>query len=144
VLSVEEVVRRADGGNVSILKGPWEQWVTVANNQPTLQLWRSVEEESLEGVLFVHDLVTEQTGNVASPENACARTTFSRQFKSNATTARNNQTNFIHISVLNCIVLSSKILCISHCIAAWEMKNLNKRNFLSVIDTWEEKCWDSN
>jgi hypothetical protein len=31
--------------------------------------------------------------------------------------------------------LSSKILLISHCIAAWEMKNLHKRNFLSLIET---------
>ena len=37
-----------------------------------------------------------------------------------------------HFSVLNYIFLSSKILCISLCIAAWETKNLNKSNFLSL------------
>jgi hypothetical protein len=36
----------------------------------------------LEGVLFVQQLRTkEHTGNVASAENVCARTTMSRQFK---------------------------------------------------------------
>jgi hypothetical protein len=77
-----------------------------------------VEEDGSESVLFVQELGTEQTGNVASAENACARTTMSRQFKQNVTTVRNNQTNLAHISVLNYIVLSSKILLISHCIAA--------------------------
>ena len=35
-----------------------------------------------EGALFVQQLRTEkQTGNVASAQNGCARTTLSRQFK---------------------------------------------------------------
>jgi len=36
----------------------------------------------MEGALFVQQLRTEkQTGNVASAQNGCARTTLSRQFK---------------------------------------------------------------
>jgi len=47
----------------------------------------------MEGALFVQQLRTEkQTGNVASAQNGCARTTLSRQFKLNATIARNNHT----------------------------------------------------
>jgi len=40
-----------------------------------------VEEDGLEGVLFGQELGTEQIGNVASAENACASTPPSRQFK---------------------------------------------------------------
>jgi hypothetical protein len=48
----------------------------------TLQLWRQVMEDSLEDALFVQQLRTEnQTGNVASAQNGCARANVSRQFK---------------------------------------------------------------
>jgi len=41
-----------------------------------------VEENGWEGVLFAQQLRTEeQTGNVASARNGCARTTLSAQFK---------------------------------------------------------------
>jgi hypothetical protein len=47
----------------------------------------------MEGALFVQQLRTEkQTGNVASAQNGRATTTLSRQFKQNATIARNNHT----------------------------------------------------
>ena len=45
------------------------------------------------------------------------------------------QTKFIHISVLNCIFLFSKIVGISFYIAAWGMKNMNKINFLSLTES---------
>jgi hypothetical protein len=35
----------------------------------------------MEGVLFVQELGREEPGNVASAENACARTTLPRHFK---------------------------------------------------------------
>jgi hypothetical protein len=48
----------------------------------TLQLWRKMEEDGMEGALSVHQLRTEkQPGNVASAQNGCARATVSRQFK---------------------------------------------------------------
>jgi len=41
-----------------------------------------MEEYGVEDALFVQQLRTEkQTGNVASAQNGCARTTVSRQFK---------------------------------------------------------------
>jgi hypothetical protein len=50
-----------------------------------------VEEEGVEGALFVQQLRTEkQTGNVASAQNVYARIAVSRQFKQHATIARNN------------------------------------------------------
>jgi hypothetical protein len=50
-----------------------------------------VEEDGVEGALVVQKLRTEeQTGNVASVQNGCARTTVSRQFKYHATVAKNN------------------------------------------------------
>jgi hypothetical protein len=50
-----------------------------------------VKEDGVEGALFVQQLRTEkQTGNVASAQNGCARTTVSRKFKELATVARNN------------------------------------------------------
>jgi hypothetical protein len=43
---------------------------------------RKVEEDGIEGALFVQQLRTEkQTGNVASAQNGCAMATVSRQFK---------------------------------------------------------------
>jgi hypothetical protein len=39
------------------------------------------------------------------------------------------QTNFIHISIWNYILLSMTILCILVYIVAGEIKNLNKSNF---------------
>jgi hypothetical protein len=48
----------------------------------TLQLRRKVEEDGVEGALFVQQLRTEkQTGYVASAQNGCARASVSRQFK---------------------------------------------------------------
>jgi hypothetical protein len=48
----------------------------------TLQLWRKVEEDSVEGAVFSQQLRTEkQIGNVASGQNGCARAPVSRQFK---------------------------------------------------------------
>jgi len=44
-------------------------------------------------------------------------------------------TNLIHIYVLNYIFLSSNILCISLYIVAQEMKNLNKSNVLTLIES---------
>jgi hypothetical protein len=47
----------------------------------------------VEGAVFVQRLRTEkQTGNVASGQNGCARTTESRQFKEHVTVARNDLT----------------------------------------------------
>jgi len=49
---------------------------------PHKQLRRKMEEDNVGGVLFVQQLRTEeQTGNVTSAQNGCARTTLSRQFK---------------------------------------------------------------
>jgi len=49
---------------------------------PHKQLRRKMEEDNIEGVLFLQPLRTEeQTGNVTSAQNGCARTTLSRQFK---------------------------------------------------------------
>jgi hypothetical protein len=48
----------------------------------TLQLRREVEEDDMEGALFVQQLSTEkQAGNVANVQNGCARATLCRQFK---------------------------------------------------------------
>jgi hypothetical protein len=45
----------------------------------TLQLWRKMEEDGVEGALFLQQLRTEKhTGNVASAQNGCARATVSR------------------------------------------------------------------
>jgi bacterioferritin-associated ferredoxin len=58
------------------------EWVLLANNQLPLQLCRQVEEDSVEGALFVQQLQTEkQMSKVASAQNECARATVSRQFK---------------------------------------------------------------
>ena len=43
------------------------------------------------------------------------------------------ETNFIHIYVLNYILLSSNILCISLYTISWKMKNLNKNNVLTSV-----------
>jgi hypothetical protein len=56
--------------------------VTCDSKTKTLQLWRKVEEDGVEGALFLQQLRTDkQTGNVATTENGCARTIVSRQFK---------------------------------------------------------------
>jgi hypothetical protein len=48
----------------------------------TLQLWKKVEEDGVEGALFVQQLRTnKQPGNIASAQNGCARATASRKFK---------------------------------------------------------------
>jgi len=47
----------------------------------------------MKGALFVQQLRTEKlTGNVASAQNGCARTTLSRQYKLNVIIGRNNHT----------------------------------------------------
>jgi hypothetical protein len=52
------------------------------NKTETLQLQRKVEEDGVEGALFVQQLRTEkQTVNVASAQHGCTRATLSRQFK---------------------------------------------------------------
>jgi hypothetical protein len=52
------------------------------SNTETLQVWRKVEKDDVEGALFVQRLRTEkQTGNVASAQNGCAGATVSKQFK---------------------------------------------------------------
>jgi hypothetical protein len=49
---------------------------------PHKQLRRRMEEDNVKGVLFVQHLRTEeQTGNVISAQNGCARTILSRQLK---------------------------------------------------------------
>jgi len=54
-----------------------------------------------------------QTGNVASAQNGCARTTLARQFKEHAAIARNNHNaNFMHIPVLNCFLVIKNFLVI--------------------------------
>jgi len=45
------------------------------------------------------------------------------------------ETNFIHIYVLKYIFLSSNILSISLYIIPWKMRNLNKSNVLTTIES---------
>ena len=57
------------------------------------------------------------------------------------------EANVIHIFVLNYIFLSSNILCFSLYIIAWKMKNLNKSNVLTSIESTNltsKKCWGNN
>jgi len=62
-------------------------------------------------VPFVQQTRTqEQTGNVASTQNGCARTALTRQFTQHAAIARNN---FTFVAVPNYGFLSSKTLGIS-------------------------------
>jgi hypothetical protein len=65
--------------------------VSLENKKLPVQMGRKKEEDGTEGVLFVQQLRTkEQTENVASVRNGCARTTLSRQFIQDVTIARNN------------------------------------------------------
>ena len=69
---VNSHIRTADSANDNILTKPWEQCVSLANNQLPLQLWRKVEEDGLEGVLFVQQLRTEkQIEMLPVPEPHC-------------------------------------------------------------------------
>jgi hypothetical protein len=75
-----------------------------------------VEEDGMEGALFVQQLRTEkQTGNVASAQNGCARAGYQdisnkmRQLQGTILI----ETNFFDIYVLNYIFLSSSTLSIS-------------------------------
>ena len=57
------------------------------------------------------------------------------------------ETNFIHIYVLKYIFLSSNILSISLHITVWKMRNLNKSNVLTTIESINrtlKKCWENN
>jgi len=70
----------------------------------------------MESPPFVQKLRTEkQTGNVASGQNGCAKTTLSRQLKKCDKRKEQIilQANFIRIYVLKYIFLSSNILSIS-------------------------------
>jgi hypothetical protein len=103
----------------------------------TLQLWRKVEEDSVEGSVYVQQPKTEKhTGNVVSAQNGCARVTVQRN--------SNNmwqlqgiilvETNFFVIYVVNYIFLSSNILSISLHLIAWDLKNLNKSAILTSVE----------
>ena len=70
--------RRADGGIIN----RHTCWAMTAMGFPHKHLRRKMEEDNVEGVLFVQKLRTEeQNGNVTSAQNGCARTTLPRQFK---------------------------------------------------------------
>jgi hypothetical protein len=45
------------------------------------------------------------------------------------------ETNFIHVYVLQYIFLSSNILSISLYIIAWKMRNMNKNNVLTTVES---------
>jgi len=87
----------------------------------------------MEGALFVQQVRTEkQTGNVASAQNGCTRTTLSTQFKS-----RNNHTRdkFHSHLCFKLYFLVLNISCISLYIIACKIKNLNKSNFFTSIES---------
>ena len=57
-------------------------WAMTVMGFPHKHLRRKMEEDHVEGVLFVQKLRTEeQNENVTSAQNGCARTTLPRQFK---------------------------------------------------------------
>ena len=71
-------IRRTDSGIINRHTGTAMRAMGVLHKQ----LRRKMENDNTEGVLFVQQLRTEeQTGNVTSAQNGCARTTLSRKFK---------------------------------------------------------------
>jgi hypothetical protein len=88
-------------------------------------------------VLFFQEPTTEKkTGNVASAQNGCGRTTLTRQFKY-AKNARNNHNTdkFCSHFCSKLYFLVLKMLGISFYTVASEMKNFNKIKFLSLIES---------
>jgi hypothetical protein len=75
---VQPHIRRGDIGIIN----RHTCWAMRGMGFPHKQPRRKMEEDNVEGVLFVQKLRTEeQTGNVTSAQNGCARTTLSRKFK---------------------------------------------------------------
>ena len=109
-----------------VFAGPWEQRASLANKQLPIQLWTKVDEDSLEDVLFVQKLRTEeQTGNAVGAPNVCVQGPLRRDKWNKMwqlprtitmlTVAKNNHNadkRHSHNSVLDYVFLSTNILCI--------------------------------
>jgi hypothetical protein len=126
----------------------WQRKFCLRNLRPshitvTCVIVKLKEVKRVEGALFGQQLRTEkQTGNVASAQNWCARTTVSKQFKYHVTTARNNLTRdefLLRLCSKLYLFLFSNILSISLYTIARTLENLNKSTVMTM-----KKCCESN
>jgi hypothetical protein len=117
---------------------PSHMTATCDSTTKTLQLWRKVEEDGVEVLLFVQQQRTEkQTGNVAIAQNRCARATLPRN-SDNIWQLQGTilaLTNLFDIYVLNYIFLFSNVLSISLYKISWKLKNVNKSTVLTSLES---------